>query len=51
MREVLLDDPIAGGKHMAAGVVAKAQSVLTGPNYCGRCSMSATSRRTRRRVE
>ena len=48
--QALLDDHIAGGKHSAADVVAKAQAVLSETaNCCGRCSMSATSRRTRRR--
>ena len=34
----------------AADVIAKAQAVQSESNCCGRCSMSATSRRTRRRI-
>jgi len=46
----LLDDHVAGGKHSAADVVAKAQVVPVGTGIAApRCSMSATSRRTRRR--
>jgi hypothetical protein len=44
-----LDDHIECGKHSAADVVVKAQAVLSETELLGRCSMSATSRRTRRR--
>ena len=42
--QALLDDHVAGGKHSAADVVAKAQAVLSESNCCGRCSSSAISR-------
>ena len=40
---------LPGGKHSAADVVASRKPTSPRPNYCGRCLMSATSRRTRRR--
>jgi hypothetical protein len=40
---------LSGGKHSAADVVASRKPTSPRPNYCGRCLMSATSRRTRRR--
>ena len=45
--QALLHHHIECGKH--TDVVAKAQAVLA-PICCGRCSMSATSRRTPRRL-
>ena len=48
--QALLHDHVECGKHSAADVVAKAQAVLSESELLGRCSMSATSRRTRRRV-
>jgi hypothetical protein len=47
--QVPLDDHLAGGKHSAVDVVARSQAVLTEAAATGRCSTSATSRRTRRR--
>jgi hypothetical protein len=47
--QVPLDDHLGGGKHSALDVVARAQAVLTEAAATGRCLMSATSRRTRRR--
>jgi len=46
--QALLDDHLAGGKHTAAEVVAKAQCYRN-RSCCGGCSTSDTSRRTRRR--
>ena len=48
--QVPLDDHLAGGKHSAVDVVARSQAVLTEAAATGRCSMSATSRRTRAAV-
>ena len=47
--QALLDDHINLGKHSAADVVAKRKPCCRKPSCRGRCSMSATSRRTRRR--
>jgi hypothetical protein len=48
--QALLHDHVECGKHSAADVVAKAQAVLSEPELLRRYSMSATSRRTRRRL-
>ena len=47
--QAMLHDHVECGKHSAADVVAKARPCCRNPSCCGRCSMSATSRRTRRR--
>jgi hypothetical protein len=47
--QTLLDDRINGGVHSAANVVARRKPCSQNPNCSGRCLMSATSRRTRRR--
>ena len=49
--QALRDDHVAGGKYSAADAVARAPQVLSEPSYCRPCSMSATSRRTRRPLE
>jgi hypothetical protein len=46
--QALLHDHVEAGKHPAADVIAKAQACCPNPNFCGRCSTSDTSRRTRR---
>jgi hypothetical protein len=48
--QALLDDHVAGGKHSAADVVAKAQAVLSEPSCCGICSTSAIFRPIHRRT-
>ena len=47
--QALLDDHVAGGKHSAADVVAKAHAVLSEAELLRAMLTSATSRRTRRR--
>jgi len=49
--QALLDDHVAGGKHSAADLVAKAQAVLTEPELLRAMFDVGTSRRTRSRQD